>query len=58
MQFNNNLKNSIRILLELYNLVRGTRFFLNEVFIYPLFSTCIWNYYTVYNHLLGNVRTT
>ena len=26
MQFNNNLKNSIRILLELYNLVRGTRF--------------------------------
>ena len=25
----------------------------NEVFIYPLFSTCIKNYYTVYyNHLL------
>ena len=30
----------------------------NEVFIYPLFSTCTWNYYTLYNPLLGNVRTT
>ena len=33
-------------------------FRLNEVFIYPLFSTCTWNYYTLYNPLLGNVRTT
>ena len=31
----------------------------NKVFIYPQFSMCTKNYYTVYyNHLLGNVRTT
>ena len=30
----------------------------NEVFIYLQFSTCCKNYYKVYNHLLGSVRTT
>ena len=36
------------------HVVYSSNKYFNEVFIYPLFSTCIRNYYTVYyNHLLG-----